>query len=36
MPRELRPSEVLELYWRTQIVIEEDADVLEPVYVEVV
>lgn len=34
MPKELRPSEVLELYWRTQIVIEEDATILEPVYLE--
>lgn len=35
MPKELRPSEVIELYWREVISIEEDADILEPIYLEV-
>ena len=34
MPTELRPAEIIEMYWRTQIVIEEDAEMLEPVYLE--
>lgn len=34
MPEELRPTEILELFWNEQIVIEEDADFLEPVYFE--
>lgn len=29
---ELRPTEVLEMYWREQLVIEEQARFLEPVY----
>lgn len=32
---ELRPSEVLELFWREQLVIEEQAVFLDPVYLEV-
>jgi hypothetical protein len=31
---ELRPSEIIWLYWQEQIVIEEDAELLNPEYVE--
>lgn len=31
---ELRPSEIIELYWREQIVIEEDAEFFDAVYLE--
>jgi hypothetical protein len=33
-PLDLRPSEIVEMFWREQIVIEEDALVLPPVYFE--
>lgn len=32
---ELRPAEIIEAYWNETIVIEEDAEILEPVYMEV-
>lgn len=32
---DLRPSEIVELSWRESLVIEEDAEFLEPVYMEV-
>lgn len=32
---DLRPAEIVLGYWREQIVVEEDADLLPPVYLEV-
>lgn len=29
---ELRPSEIIRMFWSEQIVIEEDAEFMEPVY----
>ena len=34
MTPELRPQEIIELYWLTQLAIEEDAEILEVVYFE--
>lgn len=34
MPKDLRPAEIIELYWREQIVVEETADFLKPEYFE--
>lgn len=31
---DMRPAEILEMFWREQIVIEEDAEILEPLYME--
>lgn len=33
MPPELRPAPLIKLYWREQLVIEEDAVFYEPEYV---
>jgi hypothetical protein len=33
MPEELRPAEVIWNYWQEVLVIEEDADLLEPEYI---
>ena len=34
LPHELRPAEIIEMYWRTQIIIEEDAEMLPPIYLQ--
>jgi hypothetical protein len=34
MPDELRPAEILEMFWREQLVIEETALFLNPVYIQ--
>jgi hypothetical protein len=31
---DLRPSEIIALYWREQIVIEEDAELFDAIYLE--
>lgn len=36
MPNELRPSEILQMFWQEQIVIEETARFLDPVYFDAV
>lgn len=32
---DLRPTEIVLAYWKEQIVIEDDAELMEPVYLEV-
>jgi hypothetical protein len=36
MPKELdlRPSQIIELFWKENLVIEEDSEFLEPLYLE--